>query len=61
MSKHVTESFVFRPASELPTADFDGRCVLVLNPCDGWHDGYIRAFVEYGEVYHLGIHIWSMD
>lgn len=55
MSKHVTESLVFRPASELPTADLDGRGVLVLNPCDGWHEGHIRAFEEDGEVYHIGI------
>ncbi|CAI0986750.1 hypothetical protein [Serratia proteamaculans] len=46
MSKHITESLVFRPASELPTADLDGKSVLVLNPCDGWHEGHIRAFEE---------------
>ncbi|MBH3202590.1 hypothetical protein I5N04_01820 [Serratia marcescens] len=61
MSKHVTESLVFRPARELPTADLDGRGVLVLNPCDGWHEGHIRAFEEDGEVYHIGIHTWMME
>ncbi|CAI1047742.1 hypothetical protein [Serratia ficaria] len=58
MSKHVTESLVFRPASELPTADLDGRAVLVFNPCDGWHDGFVRAREEDGEVYHIGIYPW---
>lgn len=61
MSKHVTESLVFRPASELPTADLDDHAVLVLNPCDGWHEGYIRVLEEDGEVYHIGIYTWSMD
>ena len=32
MSKQVTESLVFRPASELPTAELNGRAVLVFNP-----------------------------
>lgn len=61
MSKQITKSLVFRPASELPTADLNGKDVLVLNPCDGWHEGHIRAFEEDGEVYHIGIHTWSMD
>ncbi|MEB7886054.1 hypothetical protein [Serratia fonticola] len=61
MSKHVTESLVFRPASELPTADLDGKGVLVLNPCDGWHEGHIRAWEENGEVYHVGIYTFMMD
>lgn len=61
MSNHVTESLVFRPASELPTADLDGRGVLVLNPCDGWHEGHVRVFEEDGEVYHIGIHTWLME
>ncbi|MVF05162.1 hypothetical protein [Serratia marcescens] len=61
MSKHVTESLVFRPASELPTADLDDHAVLVLNPCDGWHEGYVRALEDEGVVYHVGIYTWSMD
>jgi len=61
MSKHVTESLVFRPASELPTADLDGCAVLVLNPCDGWHEGHIRVFEEDGEAYLIGFHTWLMD
>ena len=32
MSKQVTESLVFRPASELPTAELNDRAVLVFNP-----------------------------
>lgn len=58
MSKQVTESLVFRPASELPTAELNGRAVLVFNPCDGWHDGFVRAREEDGEVYHVGIYPW---
>lgn len=58
MSKQVTESLVFRPASELPTAELNGRAVLVFNPCDGWHDGFVRALEEDGEVYHVGIYPW---
>ncbi|HBE9093605.1 TPA: hypothetical protein KNG84_005737 [Serratia fonticola] len=61
MSQQVTEQLIFRPASELPTADLDGRDVLVLNPCDGWHEGHIRVFEEDGEVYHIGIHTWLME
>ncbi|UAN58010.1 hypothetical protein [Serratia sp. JSRIV004] len=61
MSQQVTEQLIFRPASELPTADLDGKSVLVLNPCDGWHEGHIRAFEEDGEVYHIGIHTWLME
>lgn len=61
MSKCVTESLVFRPASELPTADLDGRDVLVLNPCDGWHEGKIRSWEEDGKIYHVGIYTFMMD
>ncbi|HHQ6623842.1 TPA: hypothetical protein ACSTL5_000278 [Serratia fonticola] len=61
MSQRVTEQLIFRPASELPTADLDGKSVLVLNPCDGWHEGHIRAFEEDGEVYHVGIYTFMMD
>ncbi len=38
--------------------DLDGRAVLVFNPCDGWHDGFVRASEEDGEVYHVGIYPW---
>lgn len=55
MPKHIIESLVFRPASELPTGDLNGRAVLVLNPCDGWHEGTIYTFREDGEVYRIGI------
>lgn len=61
MSEHVTESLVFRPASELPTADLEGRDVLVFNPCDGWHEGRVLAFREDGEIYHVGIYTWLVD
>lgn len=61
MSQQVTEQLTFRPASELPTADLDGRDVLVLNPCDGWHEGEIHAWEESGEVYHVGIYTFMMD
>ncbi|PHY88106.1 hypothetical protein CS370_07605 (plasmid) [Serratia marcescens] len=29
-----------------------------FNPCDGWHDGFVRAREEDGEVYHVGIYPW---
>ncbi|WP_025118814.1 MULTISPECIES: hypothetical protein [unclassified Serratia (in: enterobacteria)] len=61
MSPRVIEQLVFRPASELPTADLDGKDVLILNPCDGWHEGHIRACEEDGEVYHVGIYTFMMD
>ncbi|MDX7988645.1 hypothetical protein FE392_15115 [Xenorhabdus sp. 12] len=48
MSTPVAESLVFRPASELPTLDMNGKEVLLLNPCDGWHIGYVR-FWDDGE------------
>lgn len=60
MSQHVIEQLIFRPASELPTADLDGENVLILNPCDGWHEGHIRAWEEGGEVYHVGIYTFMM-
>lgn len=61
MSKHITESLVFRPASELPTADLNEKAVLVLNPCDGWHEGYVFALEKDGEVYHVGIFTFGME
>ncbi|MBD2804105.1 hypothetical protein ID852_05425 [Xenorhabdus sp. 42] len=54
MSTPVTESLVFRPASELPTFDMDDQEVLVYNPCDGWHIGYVRF--DDGE--YVGIYPW---
>lgn len=60
MSKHVTESLVFRPASELPTEDLDGREVIVLNPCDGWHIGEIRADRDDDDFY-IGIYDWPCE
>ncbi|MBI0275678.1 hypothetical protein I6H07_07495 [Hafnia alvei] len=60
MSRRVMEYLTFRPASETPTADLDGRHVLVLNPCDGWHTGVIRALKENDEVYDVGIYTFSM-
>ncbi|WP_447870262.1 hypothetical protein [Serratia fonticola] len=60
MSQQVIEQLIFRPASELPTADLDGENVLILNPCDGWHEGHIRAWEEDGEVYHVGIYTFMM-
>jgi len=61
MFKRVNHELVFRPASELPTADLDDMSVLVFNPCDGYHIGYIRAMEEDGEIYHTGIYTWLMD
>lgn len=61
MSQQMTETLIFRPASELPTADLDDRDVLVYNPCDGWHIGNIRALEDDGEIYHVGIYTWGMQ
>ncbi|TNL03446.1 hypothetical protein CYD30_25040 [Kosakonia cowanii] len=58
MSQHMTTQLTFRPASEKPKAEMDGRDVLIYNPCDGWHEGTIRAHAENGEVYHVGIYQW---
>ncbi|UAN48038.1 hypothetical protein KGP17_11155 [Serratia sp. JSRIV001] len=55
------EQLTFRPASERPTEDLDGENVLILNPCDGWHEGHIRAWEEDAEVYHVGIYTFMMD
>lgn len=33
MSKHITESLVFRPASELPTADLDDKVSRAVLYC----------------------------
>ncbi|MDG9851471.1 hypothetical protein HV192_12010 [Klebsiella oxytoca] len=54
MSQQITEALTFRPASEKLTKDLDGRWVILLNPCDGWHIAHILAFEEDGEVYHVG-------
>ncbi|MBZ7570086.1 hypothetical protein FML10_28740 [Klebsiella grimontii] len=56
MSQQITEALTFRPASEKPTKDLDGRWVILLNPCDGWHVAHILAFEEDGEVYHVGVY-----
>lgn len=52
----INRELVFKPATELPTADLDESYVIVLNPCDGWHIGTIHAFEEDGEVYQVGIY-----
>ncbi|AOM39657.1 hypothetical protein [Xenorhabdus hominickii] len=52
MSAPITESLVIRPASEQPTPDMNGKEVLVLNPCDGWHIGYVNFWDgEYSGIY----------
>lgn len=56
MTQYTTEQLVFRPASELPTAELNGQEVLVLNPRDGWHEGTIYAFKDNGKVYYVGIY-----
>jgi len=61
MSPHVIEQLTFCPASERPTAEMDGRDVLVYNPCDGWHEGEIHAFGEDGEIYHVGVYTFCME
>lgn len=61
MLQHIHHKLVFRPASELPTADLNGREVLICNPCDGYHIGYIRALEDEGVVYHVGVYTWLMD
>lgn len=60
MSQQINEGLVFRPASELPTEDLDGRDVIVLNPCDGWHIGEIRADRD-GDDFYIGIYQWSYN
>lgn len=54
MSEQVTEQVVFRPASEKLTKELDGKWLILLNPCDGWHIAHVVAFEEGGEVYHVG-------
>lgn len=61
MPRRVLEYLTFRPASEGPTADLHGRDVLVLNPCDGWHEGIIHAIEEDSAVYKVGIYTWAME
>lgn len=60
MSRRLMEYLTFRPASENPTEDLDGRHVLVLNPCDGWHTGIIRTLKDNDEVNDVGIYTWMM-
>lgn len=58
MPQRVLEYLTFRPASEKPTVDLHGRDVLVLNPCDGWHEGVIHVLE--GAVFKVGIFTWTM-
>ncbi|EML0364340.1 MULTISPECIES: hypothetical protein [Providencia] len=51
----IPTDLVFRPASELPTADMDNRDVIVINPCDGWHTGTIEVDKE-GDDCYIGIY-----
>ncbi|WP_413506704.1 hypothetical protein [Serratia proteamaculans] len=60
MSQQITEELVFRPASELPTEDLDGRDVIVINPCDGWHIGEIRVDRD-GDDFYIGIYDWPCE
>ncbi|WP_446470807.1 hypothetical protein [Xenorhabdus stockiae] len=55
MPAPVKESLIIRPASEQPTFDMDGKEVLVLNPCDGWHIGYVHFW---NEKEYNGIYRW---
>ncbi|EKN3779757.1 hypothetical protein RSG63_004206 [Yersinia enterocolitica] len=56
MSKLSTDSLVFHPADEKPKPDMDGKTVLLLNPCDGYHIGYVRDSDGY-----TGIYTWLMS
>ena len=51
----IPAELLFRPASELPTEDLDDREVIVLNPCDGWHIGYIHVDKDEDDCY-IGIY-----
>ncbi|NTZ48379.1 hypothetical protein FCM30_21825 [Lelliottia aquatilis] len=46
MSKHVIESLIFRPGTELPATDMDGRDVLVYQLCDGWLLGRVSVIED---------------
>lgn len=61
MSQQKTETLSFRPASEKLTEELDGRRVILLNPCDGWHVAHIIALEEDGEVYHVGSYQFAGD
>ncbi|WP_316538098.1 hypothetical protein [Klebsiella grimontii] len=61
MSLELSETLHFRPASEQLTKDLDGRWVILLNPCDGWHIAHIVALEEDGEVYHVGAYQFAGD
>ncbi|WP_434171260.1 hypothetical protein [Providencia manganoxydans] len=56
----VPTDLIFRPASELPTENLDGRSVIVLNPCDGWHIGEIRVIKDEDGCY-IGVYPWMGD
>lgn len=51
MSKQAADSLVFHPADEKPTPDMDGKTVLLLSPCDGYHIGYVRDSDGYAGIY----------
>ncbi|HCH7884023.1 TPA: hypothetical protein NHT84_001809 [Raoultella ornithinolytica] len=61
MSQQITETLSFRPASEKLTKELDGRWVILLNPCDGWHVAHVIALEEDGEVYHVGAYQFAGD
>lgn len=61
MSQQITETLIFRPASEKLTKDLEGRWVILLNPCDGWHIAHIIALEEDCEVYHVGAYQFAGD
>lgn len=56
MSKQFIKSLSFHPASEKLTPEMDGKTALVLNPCDGYHIGYVRVVDGYA-----GIYTWFMS
>ncbi|HHL1957035.1 TPA: hypothetical protein ACQ2HS_004595 [Klebsiella pneumoniae] len=61
MSQQITETLSFRPAGEKLTKELDGRWVILLNPCDGWHVAHVIALEEDGEVYHVGAYQFAGD
>lgn len=56
MSKQFIDILSFRPASEKLTPEMDRKAVLVLNPCDGYHVGYVFDFDG-----DIGIYTWDMS
>lgn len=45
----------FHSADVCLTEEMDGRDVIVYNPCDGWHTGYISSDRE-GDDCYVGIY-----